>query len=146
MKFRFLILAAFAGGLGVACAHADESARTSPAADDLPGFTGGTTAGADPKNTKPATDDFTDRTEGETASVTSVKTKPATDDFTDRTGGASAASESKNTKPATDDDLRIQGIFNSALPGTEKKNSLRLILHPHLGDLTNSDYLRTDLG
>lgn len=47
---------------------------------------------------------------------------------------------------ATDDDLRIQGIFNSALPGTERKNSLRLILHPHLGDLTKRDEIRTALG
>jgi hypothetical protein len=48
--------------------------------------------------------------------------------------------------PATDNEIRIQGIFNSALPHTEKKNSLRLIVHPHLGDLWDKDYLRTDLG
>jgi hypothetical protein len=45
-----------------------------------------------------------------------------------------------------DDDLRIRGIFNSNLPGTEKKNSLRFIFHPHLGDLINDDYLRTPIG
>ncbi len=47
---------------------------------------------------------------------------------------------------ASDDDLRIRGIFNSALPKTEKKNSLRFIIHPHLGDVTKRDHLRTALG
>ena len=46
----------------------------------------------------------------------------------------------------TDDDLRVQGIFNSVLPRTEKKQSLRLVVHPHLGDLTKRDELRTALG
>lgn len=58
---------------------------------------------------------------------------------------APAANGSTHEK-ATDNDLRIQGIFNSALPGTEKKNSLRLILHPHLGDLTKRDHIRSALG
>ncbi len=48
--------------------------------------------------------------------------------------------------PATDDDLRIRGVFDSALPRTEKKNSLRLIVHPHLGDLWEHTHLRTALG
>lgn len=47
---------------------------------------------------------------------------------------------------ATDDDLRIRGIFESTLPRTEKKHSLKLIVHPHLGDLTKRDHLRTALG
>lgn len=47
---------------------------------------------------------------------------------------------------ATDDDLRIRGVFESALPRTEKKYSLKLILHPHLGDVTKRDHLRTALG
>ena len=45
-----------------------------------------------------------------------------------------------------DDQLRIQGIFNTALPGTEKKNSLRFLFHPHFGDFTSSDYLRIPVG
>ncbi|WP_438479146.1 hypothetical protein [Oleiharenicola lentus] len=49
-------------------------------------------------------------------------------------------------KEVPDDDLRIRGIFNSNLPGTEKKHSLRFIFHPHLGDLINEDYLRTPMG
>lgn len=47
---------------------------------------------------------------------------------------------------ATDDDLRIRGIFETALPRTEKRQSIRLILHPHLGDLRERDYLRTAVG
>lgn len=46
----------------------------------------------------------------------------------------------------TDDDMRIRGVFESALPGTEHKSSLRLIVHPHMGDLRERDYLRTALG
>lgn len=46
----------------------------------------------------------------------------------------------------SDDDLRIRGVFNSVLPRTEKKHSLRLIVHPHLGDLTKRNHLRTALG
>ncbi len=54
----------------------------------------------------------------------------------------------RSAEPAkvTDDDLRIRGIFESALPRTEQRKSLRLILHPHLGDLRERDYLRTALG
>lgn len=47
---------------------------------------------------------------------------------------------------ATDDDLRIRGVFESALPGTERRSSIRLIVHPHLGDFRERDYLRTALG
>lgn len=57
-----------------------------------------------------------------------------------------APARGAKSEKATDDDLRIQGIFNSALPGTEKKSSLRLIVHPHLGDLTKRDEIRTALG
>jgi hypothetical protein len=49
-------------------------------------------------------------------------------------------------RPATDDDLRIRGVFETALPKTERKHSLRLILHPHLGDLSERDHLRTVAG
>ncbi|HWA28032.1 MAG TPA: hypothetical protein VG734_20440, partial [Lacunisphaera sp.] len=47
---------------------------------------------------------------------------------------------------ATDDDLRIKGVFETALPKTERKSSLRLIVHPHLGDFSERDHLRTELG
>jgi hypothetical protein len=45
-----------------------------------------------------------------------------------------------------DADLKIQGVFESSLPGTERKHSLRLIFHPRIGDLTRYDYLRTPIG
>lgn len=47
---------------------------------------------------------------------------------------------------ATDDELRIHGVFDSALPGTERRNSLRLILHPHFGDLHQHEHLRIPFG
>ena len=61
---------------------------------------------------------------------------------------AQAAEEPAAAGPAkaTDDDLRIRGVFNSVLPRTEKKNSLRLIVHPHLGDLFERSHLRSELG
>lgn len=45
-----------------------------------------------------------------------------------------------------DDELRIRGVFDTALPGVEKKNRLKLIIHPHFGDLHRKDYLRAPLG
>jgi hypothetical protein len=45
-----------------------------------------------------------------------------------------------------DSNLRVQGVFNSDLPGIERKHFLRLILHPHFGDLTHYDYMRTAVG
>jgi hypothetical protein len=48
--------------------------------------------------------------------------------------------------PLADSALRIGGIFNTSLPGTERRNELRLILHPRFGDLLNGDYLRIPFG
>lgn len=59
--------------------------------------------------------------------------------------GAETPVPSAAEKPS-DDDLRIRGVFNSVLPRTGKKHSLRMIVHPHLGDLTKRDHLRTALG
>lgn len=59
--------------------------------------------------------------------------------------GAETPAPPAAEKPS-DDDLRIRGVFNSVLPRTEKKHSLRLIVHPHMGDLTKRDHLRTALG
>ena len=46
----------------------------------------------------------------------------------------------------SDGSLRVKGIFNSVLPGTERRDSFKLILHPHFGDLSKHDYIRTDVG
>lgn len=57
---------------------------------------------------------------------------------------AARAAETLDTGPSTREAevRRIEGIFGSDLPTTERKGSVRLIVHPHLGDLTNRDYLR----
>jgi len=51
-----------------------------------------------------------------------------------------------NGQKVSDDELRIRGIFDTALPGVEKKNRLKLIIHPHFGELHRKDYLRAPLG
>jgi hypothetical protein len=58
--------------------------------------------------------------------------------------GVVSAQESE--EKISDTALRVPGIFNSVLPGTEEKNKLKFILHPHLGDISKRDYIRTDLG
>ena len=45
-----------------------------------------------------------------------------------------------------DEEVQVQGVFNAELPRTEQKHYLRLILHPHFGDLHRKDYLRTPVG
>jgi hypothetical protein len=59
------------------------------------------------------------------------------------------AENTSETKPAansseraTDEELRIQGIFQGALPGTERKHNLRVTVHPHLGDFQQRNFLR----
>lgn len=54
------------------------------------------------------------------------------------------AAESSGGAPTPQDAevRRIEGIFGSDLPTTERKGAVRLIVHPHLGDLTNRDYIR----
>jgi hypothetical protein len=56
------------------------------------------------------------------------------------------AAANPSAAPATSDLRKIEGIFGSDLPKTEKKGSIRLILHPHFGDLTNRDYIRVLTG
>jgi hypothetical protein len=41
--------------------------------------------------------------------------------------------------------MQIEGVFNSSLPGTEKKNRLKLLFRPHFGDFHRKDYLRVPL-
>lgn len=45
-----------------------------------------------------------------------------------------------------DDDLKIKGVFESNLPGTERKHSLRIIFHPRVGDLQRYNYMRVPMG
>jgi hypothetical protein len=59
---------------------------------------------------------------------------------------AITAAAAEPAAAVSDDDLRIDGVFDSALPRTEPARSARLIVHPHMGDLRRSDFLRTALG
>ncbi len=49
-------------------------------------------------------------------------------------------------EPVADEEVQIKGVFNSELPRTERKNFLRLIVHPHFGDLHRKAYLRAPVG
>lgn len=51
-------------------------------------------------------------------------------------------------KPSADDLSmhKISGIFDTDLPKTERKGSIRFIIHPHLGDFTSRSYVRLPLG
>jgi hypothetical protein len=57
-----------------------------------------------------------------------------------------AAQDTAKKPISSDTDLRIQGIFNTGLPRTEPKNSLKLIVHPHMGDILKKDHIRTAMG
>ncbi|HEY0968038.1 MAG TPA: hypothetical protein VGD88_11665 [Opitutaceae bacterium] len=46
----------------------------------------------------------------------------------------------------SDDELRIKGVFESSLPGTERKHALKLTFHPRVGDLSRYDHMRIPLG
>lgn len=63
-------------------------------------------------------------------------------------GGQLAAQTAAVTiPPAKETELRrIDGIFNTDLPKTEKKNTIKFIVHPHFGDLTKRNYLRVPTG
>lgn len=41
---------------------------------------------------------------------------------------------------------KISGIFDTDLPKTEKKGSVRFIMHPHMGDFIRRSYVRLPLG
>jgi len=51
-----------------------------------------------------------------------------------------------SVKPAGDDEVRIKEIFTTHLPVTMKAYSLRLWVHPHLGDFDDRDWLRISTG
>lgn len=41
---------------------------------------------------------------------------------------------------------KLEGIFNSELPKTENRGTVRLIVHPHFGDFTSRSYVRVPTG
>lgn len=58
------------------------------------------------------------------------------------------AQQATVTNPPPEDKAlhKIEGIFDTDLPKTEKKGRVRFLVHPHLGDFTRRDYVRVPLG
>ncbi len=59
------------------------------------------------------------------------------------------AAASPGPVPAAAEDQtlhKINGIFDTELPKTERKGVIRFIVHPHLGDFTSRSYVRVPLG
>jgi hypothetical protein len=54
--------------------------------------------------------------------------------------------ESSPFETAPEVDMELRGVFEGVLPGTEAKNHLSLLVHPHFGDLHRKSYLRTPIG
>jgi len=64
-------------------------------------------------------------------------------------GTIHAQEASASTPPNGDDQQamrKISGIFDTDLPKTEQKGSVRFIVHPHMGDFTRRSYVRLPLG
>lgn len=59
---------------------------------------------------------------------------------------APAAAATSVPAAADNETHKLEGIFNTDLPKTEAKGSLRLIVHPHFGDFTHRDYVRVPTG
>ena len=59
--------------------------------------------------------------------------------------GLRAQSAGTEETKVSDDDMQIDGVFNSALPGTVKKHRVKLLFRPHFGDFHRKDYLRVPL-
>jgi hypothetical protein len=63
--------------------------------------------------------------------------------------GECLAADASTSTPSTEADTethKIEGIFNTDLPKTERKGSVRLIVHPHFGDFTSRSYIRVPTG
>lgn len=56
------------------------------------------------------------------------------------------AAEPAPAQSGSDDRFNIRGIFESLLPNTEDKYTLRVTLRPHVGDLVRKDMLRLPIG
>ena len=54
-----------------------------------------------------------------------------------------------NTEPSQDNRsllTRVRGLFDFDLPAIDAPGTVKLTLHPHLGDLVRRDYMRVDTG
>jgi len=54
--------------------------------------------------------------------------------------------EDYSLQKKSDDDLRVRGVFDSNLPNTERKYSLKFVLNPHFGDFHRYNHLRIPMG
>ena len=60
---------------------------------------------------------------------------------------AQKAEVSATKPPAEEQALRkVSGLFDTDLPKTERKGSIRFIVHPYFGDFTRRSYVRLPLG
>lgn len=60
-------------------------------------------------------------------------------------GGSLFAADA--SRPAfSNSNLNLRGVFESELPAIERKNRLKIILHPHFGDVLKYDHFRTAVG
>ena len=56
------------------------------------------------------------------------------------------AADEPKPDPHGDEEIRIREVFSSHLPGTMAVHTVRLSLHPHLGDLQSQDNIRLSAG
>ncbi|WP_221031388.1 hypothetical protein [Actomonas aquatica] len=59
---------------------------------------------------------------------------------------AGSGPDGANGGAVADEEVQIKGVFDTELPRTERKHYLRLIVHPHFGDLHRKDHLRAPVG
>jgi hypothetical protein len=60
---------------------------------------------------------------------------------------AQAAEAATASPPPEEKEMhKISGIFDTDLPKTERKGSIRFIIHPHVGDFTRRSYVRIPFG
>jgi hypothetical protein len=62
--------------------------------------------------------------------------------------GRPVAADDVPAKPPADEQAlrKIDGIFDTDLPKTEKKGRIKFLVHPHLGDFTRRPYVRVPFG
>jgi hypothetical protein len=75
-------------------------------------------------------------------SLATLRCMAALDDTTPTSAASGGTPSTIAAKRLGDDELLMDEVFQSHLPTTLEKYSLRLSVHPHLGDLENKDHLR----
>lgn len=57
-----------------------------------------------------------------------------------------AVDDRSPSEPEVTETHKLEGIFNTDLPRTERKGTVRLIVHPHFGDFGRRNYVRVPTG